>query len=139
MSFDVHDHEDIKKIKRPIFTNYKKMSMSDRAAQFAPFAALTGHKEAVDEKARITENRRVLDENQKDLINNNLLLILDMIDSQPLVRINYFVRDKKKIGGHYYVSMKNVTKIDKLNSRIEFSDGSHLFLDDIYFIDIVKG
>ena len=76
---DIHNYEDIINVPRHISKVHPRMSNEDRAAQFAPFAALTGHKEAISETERITEKRKILDENQKEIIDRKLLFILENI------------------------------------------------------------
>lgn len=137
MKSDIHDYRDIINIKRPNFTRYKKMEIRDRAAQFAPFAALSGHKQAVDEKARRTEKRRILDDSQKEIINRKILFIKENIENKPIIYINHFVRDKKKTGGAYICEQKVVKKIDEICRYILFEDDTKICIENIYDIELI--
>jgi len=75
---------------------HPKMPVLDRAAQFQPFAALSGHDAAVRETARLTDNRLELDENKKEELNKHLQCIKELIDQKPKVNITYFVSDEKR-------------------------------------------
>lgn len=138
MKRDIHDYSEIIDIPRPQFNSYNKMSRHDRAAQFAPFAALTGHKEAVDEKARETEKRRILDENQKDILNHKFMMIYEKIDEKPLIKVIYFDKDTKKLGGRYLEKKNWISKIDEIDRKIIFIDGQEILIDNIYDIEIIE-
>ena len=83
-------------------SKYPKMSMSDRASQFAPFAALTGHKEAVLEQQRITQTKRILSNEEKLEINEK---IIELMNLKSKCRITYFEKDQKKSGGKYHTCL----------------------------------
>ena len=89
------------------------MSAYDRAAQFSPFAALTGYEDAVAETARLTGKKAELDEYGKSDLNERLNIIQDTLDEQPKVSITYFLPDKKKSGGEYVTVSGCVKKIDE--------------------------
>ena len=107
------------------------MSMHDRAAQFAPFAALVGYDDAVAETARLTENRPELDEQEQRAINERLAYIAEHIDEHPEVRIRYFVPDKHKSGGAIVEVFKIVKKISATDGILMFADGNSLLIKDI--------
>ena len=91
------------------------MSLHDRAAQFAPFAALTGYDDMIDEEARLVDNRIELDDESIDKINRALSKIRDLIDQgvDPEVTITYFVPDPlKPTGGKYVTSTEHIKKVD---------------------------
>lgn len=132
---DIHNYDDIINIPRPKSKKYPPMSMQDRAAQFAPFAALTGHKEAVYEKGRLTEQRKLLDNNQIDIINHQLALLQQDIHHQPQVSITYFVKDSKKSGGHYLIYTGHLKKIDAYSHCLIFTDSTKIPINDIYSIN----
>lgn len=117
-------------------TRHPYMARIDRAAQFAPFAALTGHKEAIKETARITEEKRILDENKKFILNNNLQTIISKIDQQPLIKVVYFQEDKTKQGGQYLTIINQIKKVDEYNRVIILVDSSKIKIDDIYEIEL---
>lgn len=113
------------------------MPIRDRAAQFAPFAALTGHKEAISETERLTDAKRILDENRNMLNNERLQEILLHIKEQPKIRVTYFKADERKEGGAYLTLIMNLKRIDDYNRRLIFSDHSWIPLDDIYEIELI--
>ena len=94
------------------------MSMIDRAAQFSPFAALTGHDEALDETARLTDSFAEPDEDEKQLLDEKLRMIAELIEEKPVITITYFVPDEKKDGGRYVSLADYIKKIDALNREI---------------------
>ena len=91
-------YEDIINLSRPV-SNRPKMSLEQRSAQFAPFAALTGYEGQVKETARITENKIEIDEELKMILDLKIQILLDRIKEKPLIKITYFVPDEKKYGG----------------------------------------
>ena len=113
-------------------SKYPKMSMSDRAAQFAPFAALTGHKEAILEQQRITQTKRILSNEEKLRINEK---IIELINLKSKCRITYFEKDKTKSGGQYMESVLSFKRIDELNKTLFFKENIQIQIEDI--VDIV--
>ena len=105
------------------------MSLIDRAAQFAPFAALTGYGDAIDETARLTDGRPDLDEQQLSELNERLLQI--MAEPNAVVRITYFVPDEKKAGGRYEQAERVIKKIDEIAKVIVTDGGEKIPLADI--------
>ena len=119
---------------RPI-SKYPKMSMSDRAAQFAPFAALTGHKEAVIEQGRITQEKRVLSNEEKLEINEK---IIEMVSLKSKCRITYFEKDKTKSGGKYIQNVLSFKRMDELNKTLYFKESIQIQIDDIVDIEVLE-
>ena len=105
------------------------MPLIDRAAQFAPFAALTGYGDAIDETARITDIRPDLDEQQLSELNERLLQI--MARPNAVVRITYFIPDEKKSGGRYEQAEGVIKKIDEIAKVIVMDGGEKIPLSDI--------
>ena len=114
--------------------NHQRMSMTDRAAQFSPFSALTGYPELVKETSRLTKDKKELSEDMKYEIDMKLMVINDHIKEKPEVSIIYFIKDKKKSGGSYNTFTGVIRRIDKVNSKIIFEDKKEILLNDI--IDI---
>ena len=137
MTKDIHDYRDIMNIERPEFNRHPKMSISKRAGQFAPFAALTGHKEAVDEVARRTDEKIILDENAKSLLDYELQRIRAILETRPEVFISYFVADSKKDGGSYKDYKGRLVKIDQINKILVFEDGTRVGVEDLYSLELV--
>lgn len=116
-------------------SKYPKMPMSDRAAQFAPFAALTGHKEAVIEQGRITQEKRILSNEEKLEINEK---IFELMHLKSKCRITYFEKDKTKSGGQYMESVLSFKRIDELNKVLYFKENIQIQIDDIVDIEILE-
>lgn len=115
-------------------SKYPKMSMSDRAAQFAPFAALTGHKEAVLEQQRITQTKRILSNEEKLEINEK---IVEMVKLKSKCRITYFEKDQKKSGGKYHIATYTFKRLDELNKTLIFKENVQIQIDDIVDIELL--
>ena len=114
---------------------YKRMSMLDRAAQFASFKALSGYEDAVDEAARLTDAKIELDEATIDLLNAKIQILQDHIAEEPEIAVTYFLPDKKKAGGKYVTTSGKVKRIDDYERRIQFTDRKTVSMDDILTID----
>ena len=120
-------------IDRPYHKNSKRKPMERimRAAQFAPFAALTGYEESIYETGRETDLKVILDENQKDDINYKLSYLLDFADENIACRITYFVADKSKDGGEYVTVCDCIYKYDSIKKTVITRNGTEIFVDDI--------
>ena len=110
-----------------------RMSMTARAAQFSPFAALSGYGEAVDETARLTEEKVVLDEDAVAEINRKLVMTKDAAQ----VAITYFAEDVLKEGGTYVVAAGEVKKIDTAERKVIMKDGTVIPIEDIFDISFI--
>lgn len=106
-----------------------------RAAQFAPFAALTGHDEAIEETARLTDSKTELDEYTKDELNRKLIFLDEHIDDEIAVSITYFAADAKKNGGKYVTKSGVVVKVYKFEREVVFDDGTSIPIEDIAAIE----
>lgn len=128
------NYDDI--INRPHHTSQKRPRMSRiaRAAQFAPFAALTGLDDEMDETARLTDKKIELDENEIEKINCKLVYIKDNLPIDAT--ITYFVPDAKKKGGAYVTQVYTVKKIDTLSSALITADRQAIPIGDILAIEI---
>lgn len=111
-----------------------RMSMINRAAQFSPFAALTGYDEAVKETARVTKEKIELDENAKAMLDEKLQTIAEHLGEHLEVTILYFQPDMKKTGGEYVKITGTVKKIDQFERNIRMMDGTKISIDEIYEI-----
>ena len=127
-------YDDIINLPHHISPTRQRMSMHDRAAQFAPFAALVGYDDAVAETARLTETRPELDEQEQRAINERLAYVADHIHEQPEVRIKYFVPDEHKSGGAIIEVSGKVKKISATDGIFMFADGNSLLIRDIICI-----
>ena len=117
-------------------TARKQMSVSDRAAQFAPFAALTGHDEAIQETARLTNKRIYLDEYEIEELNRKILILKDREKENPKISVTYFVPDIKKDGGEHVTKSGNLKRIKDTEQMVVFCDGSEVFVKNIIGITI---
>ena len=116
-------------------SKYPKMPMLDRAAQFAPFAALTGHKEAILEQQRLTQTKRILSNEEKLAINKK---IFELMNLKSKCRITYFEKDKTKSGGQYLKRVLSFKRIDELNKVLYFKENIQIQIDDIVDIEILE-
>lgn len=112
-----------------------KMPVADRAAQFAPFAALTGYDAAIGETGRLTDERIELDESTKAVLNDKLRIIMEMLDEEPEISITYFKPDMKKAGGAYVTKVGVVKNIDEYEHIVVMKDSTKIPIEQIYGIE----
>ena len=115
---------------------HKRMSKSQRAAQFSPFSALTGYDEMVKETERLTKDKIIMSDDEKNVINEKLNYLIQnkMLDSY--ISITYFVKDLKKDGGKYYKYNGKIKKIDNMNKKITLNTLEKVSIDDIINIEL---
>lgn len=118
-----------------VSTTRPHMTAIDRAAQFSPFAALTGYDSAIKETARLTDERVKLDENVKDALSDRLQIIADRIKEHPEIAITYFQPDAKKNGGAYVTAVSSAKRIDEYERVIVMTDDTAIPIDEIISID----
>ena len=128
-------YDDIIDLPHHVSANRPHMSMIDRAAQFSPFAALTGYEDAVKETGRLTEEKIRLNETEINLINDKLNLIQANSDLNPIVSITYFVPDVRKDGGSYTTVIGTVKRIDTYEKSVIMTDGDIIPIEDILQIE----
>lgn len=131
---DKFPYEDIVDLPPHISKKHPQPTMLERAARFAPFAAITGYEEMVLEEARVTEERIDLDEGTLSLLNEKLNMIQEFLDDEPEVTITYFEPDKKKSGGAYVNITGVVKRIDEYEHLVIMTDGKKICIEDIYAI-----
>ncbi|WP_312650155.1 hypothetical protein [Aminipila sp.] len=131
----IKTYDDMIHLPHHISTKHPHMAVSDRAAQFSPFAALTGHDAAIKETARLTDERVAIDEYMKDVLNNKLRIILDRIKEHPQIAITYFQPDEKKNGGSYITTSGTVKKINEYERIVFMTDDTEIPIDEISSID----
>lgn len=125
---DEHRYDDIIDLPHHVSRKHPQMPLLDRAAQFAPFAALTGHEAAIKETARLTEEEIELDENSKELLDFRLQQLQEHISECPEVTVTYFCPDEKKSGGSYETVTGAVKKVDVYAGELVFMDGRRIAL-----------
>ena len=130
-------YDDIIKLSHHISKKHPQMSMEERAAQFAPFAALVGYEDAVEETARITTKRIELNEEEKNALDIKLQMLNEQIRVQiyPNVIIMYFVPDLKKDGGKYIKVSGTVKRIDEYKQLIILDDKTEISINEIISIN----
>lgn len=148
------NYDDIINLSRPLSSRYPKMSLHDRAAQFAPFAALTGYEDAIAEEGRLTKMRKTVSDEDKRNINSELQKLVIMVNEykycvrsfksefknkeRPLAKIEYFVPDGKKSGGSYIKEEFRIREIDLNNRTITTVDDKFINIDDIVGIEVTE-
>ena len=130
-----NSYEDIIDLPHHTSTTHPHMSAFDRAAQFSPFAALTGHDAAITETARLTETRVELDEYSKADLNRRLCILQDRMDEQPSVSITYFQPDTKKSGGAYITAAGCIKKMVEYERAVVMQDDTRIPIDQIIAVD----
>ena len=129
-------YDDIIHLPHHVSQNHPPMSLANRAAQFSPFAALTGHDAAIQETARLTAEFLELEEDRKAQLDEQLRLIMENLAQKPEVETTYYQPDERKSGGAYVTVQGKVKKVDEYNRRILLTDGTALPLDALYSIRI---
>ena len=135
---ETHKYDDMLSMSHHKSKKYPHMSFSDRAAQFSPFAALTGHEDAIKETARLTDVRIELDEDQKVILDEKMTHLAENVKEQPQVTVTYFLQDRKKEGGEYVTVSGKVKKVDATERTIVLTDGTVIPVEDILEIDSIK-
>ena len=128
-------YDEIIKLPHHVSKTRPQMPMSDRAAQFAPFAALTGYDSAIKETGRLTDEKIELDEEALTALNMRYQLLMDILDDAPEVTITYFQPDERKAGGEYVSVIGAVIKVDDFERLITMQDGTKIPMDDVLSID----
>lgn len=130
----MNNYDDIINLPHHTSSKRTRMSLENRSAQFAPFSALTGYSDAINETKRLTDRKHEIDEERKNMLNNKLQILNDNIKNKPEVTITYFVKDNKKTGGSYRIVTSNIKKIDIYEQVIILEDKTKISLDNIYEI-----
>ena len=127
----ISEYEDIIALPHHVSASHPQMSLADRAAQFSPFAALTGYEDAIDESARLTEEQIELDENAREELDEKLRQIRECGEAHPEITVTYFQKDARKDGGAYVTLTDRVKKIDEYARMISFMDGPVVRIENI--------
>ncbi len=134
----IHDYDDIIGLPHPEPRRHTRMSVQARAAQFMPFAALTGYASVIEEISRTTDKKLHLDESEIKRINNKLRRLKNPANSGKTIRIRFFRRDEKKEGGSYLTAEGQIAKIDEYARALTMSDGTRIAFDDLFSITILN-
>ena len=130
------NYDDIIALPHPEPRTHPRMSLHDRAAQFSPFAALTGHSAAIAETGRLTDSRITLDESEMARVDAALQRLRELLPQEPAVSITYFVPDERKAGGSYQTVTGTVRRIDTVNGILLLTDRREVPIADIFDITI---
>lgn len=132
---DTNRYDDMIDMPHHVSTKHPQMSLHDRAAQFSPFAALTGYDDAIAETARLTDSRIELSETDMDRLNLKWQLVTEHISERPAITITYFVPDSKKEGGKYVSVSGCVKKINEYEQTVTMTDGRTISLPEVIRLD----
>jgi len=124
-------YDDIINMPHHVSTKHPQMSIEERSAQFAPFSALTGYEDCVEETARITDKKIDISEDQKEILNRKIGKIKKIIEKNPTIKITYFIPDDKKSGGKYATIEDRIKKIDEINQELILINGQKIKLNYI--------
>lgn len=133
-----HPYADILDMPRPLPGKHAPMSRMMRAAQYAPFAALTGYDDEVSEAARLTDRKTELAENEKQIMDRTIQTLMQKEREQPKLRVTYFVPDDKKEGGSYRTVEGTWKKLEPYARVLVLSDGKKIPLDDILALEEIQ-
>ena len=130
-------YDDIIQLPHPTSKHHPRMELSDRAAQFSPFSALTGYEAAIKETARLTNRRIELDEYEKADLDLKLQLIREHIYETNKITVTYFVPDERKGGGAYLTETGHIKKIDDHMHQFIMTGGKKIPFNDIIELDAI--
>ena len=125
------NYEDIIHLPHHRSKKHAPMPLIDRAAQFSPFAALTGHDVAIKETARLTDRKIELDEYEIEVLDEKLRTIREHLNTNPEISVTYFQPDERKSGGQYVTVVGNVRKVDEYEQCLLLNDGTRIVIEDI--------
>ena len=132
---EISEYDDIIDLAHPVSHKHPRMPVSDRAAQFSPFAALTGYEDAIAETGRVTGKKHELSEEAKTVLDEKLRIIMSLNEETPALEITYFVADRKKSGGSYVTVIGRIKRIDGYSHNVIMEDKTRIPIDDIFEID----
>ena len=127
----MNEYDDIINLPHHVSSRHPQMSMMNRAAQFAPFAALTGHAAAIEETARLTDEQLELADEDNEILNQKMAYLRENLHERPLVTITYFEPDKKKAGGAYKTIEGQLQNIDDYSQSIVLKSGEVIPLKSV--------
>ena len=130
-------YKDIINLPHHVSKKHPHMSIIDRAAQFAPFAALTGYDDDIEETGRYVSIKKEINEEKQKELDNKLQIIKSTINRKPKISCTYFVPDLYKEGGKYEEYIGNITKIDEYKKLIIFENKSKIYISDIIELEII--
>ena len=136
--YQERDYSDIINLPHPVSKKHPQMSLLDRAAQFSPFAALTGHEDAIHETARLVDEKIILDEDEKAILDGMLQQIKASLSEHPKISLTYFKPDAIKQGGSYETVHGSVRKLDEYASKLVLDNGLELAFENLVQIELLE-
>ena len=133
---NTHKYDDILQLSRPP-SRRARMTKDNRAAQFSPFAALTGFDAAIAETGRLTDGRIELDEDGMQLLDAQMRAVMDVIHTRPEAKIVWFRYDERKTGGSYVTTTGQIKKIDVYTRKILLTDGRAIPLEEVFSVVLI--
>lgn len=128
-------YDDIIDLPHPVSATHPQMPRENRAAQFSPFAALTGYEGAIHETARLTDARKEFDESALAAVDMKLQILADAVATHPEVAVTHYIQDEKKEGGAYITSTGALKKVDAYERAIVLMDGRSIAMEDVLEIE----
>lgn len=132
----MNNYDDIRNHSRYKLKRHQPMSMWSRAAQFSPFAALTGYDDEIDEAARLTDRREEMTEDELNGLNQAFQKLLERASARPLVSVTYFQPDERKDGGEYVSYTGRFRFFDETERILHFTDRTEIPVDDVFHIEM---
>lgn len=129
-------YDDILNLPHHVSNTRPHISMHDRAAQFSPFAALTGYDDTVKETARLTDEKLELTADRITDLNQKITFLNEHAEERPEITVEYFIPDGKKSGGKYVMLSGKFRRIDEYNHNMVFTSGDEIPLNDIFNIEL---
>ena len=133
---DIGKYDDIINLTHPTSKKHPRMPIRDRAAQFAPFAALVGYDDAVEETARVTDDMIEQSDEMMAVIDEKLRYLSERVGEMPIVLVTYFLPDEKKSGGEYKIFEGRIKRLDDYDDMMIFECGKKIPYDKIYSVEI---
>jgi hypothetical protein len=127
----IDNYDDIINLPHHVSSRHPQMSMMNRAAQFAPFAALTGHAAAIEETARLTDSQMELADEDSEILNQKMAYLREVINEHPKIVVTYFEPDKRKAGGAYKTIEGQLQNIDDYSQCLVMRDGKVVFIRSV--------
>ena len=128
-------YDDIIDLPHPTSQRHPRMPIRNRAAIFSPFAALSGHRAAIAETARLTERRIELDEDTRAELDRSQAVLLEHMDEQPKISVTWFQPDERKDGGAYLTTTGRLKKLRELERILVLADGTEIPLEDVVALE----
>ena len=128
-------YDDIIHLSHPTSKNRPRMSIHDRAAQFSPFAALSGHAAAIAETARLTDRKLELDEDTKAELDRRQAILLEHISERPEITVTWFRPDERKEGGAYITTTGHLKKLDEAERILILTDDTRIPLEAVVSLE----